>query len=261
MIECTAIPIFSDNYVWVLSNEESKEAYVVDPGAAEPVLDYLATSDLNPIGILITHSHPDHIGGINEFKRVHDIPVYGPKSPNIPQVTQPVKDNAHISLWAGTDAKVISVPGHLPEHLAFFVEGSNIIQPALFCGDALFSSGCGRIFDGTPEEFYHSLTKLSELPATTQVYCAHEYTLANLKFALHIEPNNTALHTKLKDAQSKLSSGNSTVPSNLENEKQTNPFLRCDIDEVRSRVSSLSGKTLTSGEETFAELRKLKDTF
>lgn len=261
MIKFTPIPIFSDNYVWVITHQDRQEAYIVDPGNGDPVLRFLAESGIKPLGILITHSHSDHIGGIDAITEDYDIPVFGPKCVSIPQISKPLRENDEIALWPHIMAKVIAVPGHLPEHLAYFVSNKEAHIQALFCGDALFSSGCGRIFDGTHSEFHNSLSKLNALPAETQVFCAHEYTLANIEFASHIEPENIALKNKLAACSELRKQDKPTLPSTIAIEQETNPFLRCHKQSIKTRVSDLTQTSVTSDEETFAALRKLKDTF
>lgn len=259
-IECTAIPAFNDNYIWALT--KGKEVYIVDPGCAEPVISFLEARELKLLGILVTHSHNDHIGGIEALLAHYgELPVFGPETPKIPQISNRVAEADNIELWDGISTEVIAVPGHLPEHLAYFVSEPISGWLGLFSGDALFSSGCGRIFDGEPKEFHHSLQKLAKLPDSTNVYCAHEYTLANLSFAKHIECDNPAILEKEASCKAKRASGNITLPSTLVNEKETNPFLRCHVPSVRARAGELTGMEFDSDADTFTALRKLKDNF
>ena len=175
------VPAFKDNYIWVLRDERS--AAVVDPGDAQPVLDYLARERLDLVAILATHHHPDHVGGVERLKRDHDVPVYGPRDEPIPQLTHPLAEGDRIAIAAlGAQFEVLDVPGHTRAHIAYY--GSKL----LFCGDTLFACGCGRVFEGTPPQLHASLEKLAALPDDTLVYCAHEYTLANIRFARRSSP-------------------------------------------------------------------------
>jgi len=261
MIEFNAIPIFDSNYVWAIVNNTSDEVYIVDPGLAAPVLDVIASRSWALRGILVTHSHADHIGGINDIKSHWNVPVYGPKTARIPQVTHVVNEAQKLNFWETLCVEVVAVPGHVPEHIAYFIQSKDINQPALFCGDAVFSSGCGRMFEGTPEQFHESLEKVRSLPDETEVYCAHEYTQANLDFADYIEPDNVALHTKRKDVAQRLSQVGRSLPSSIAIERETNPFLRCHIAQVQQRVGALTGVRPKDSTSTFAALRRLKDNF
>jgi hydroxyacylglutathione hydrolase len=234
MFKITALPVFNDNYIWVL--QYANYAIIVDPGQAQAVLSYLAQHDLTLAGILVTHQHMDHIGGIAELLTHFTVPVYGPA--DISLVTHPVKDNKNFFLpKMPYQAQVFAVPGHTLNHVAYYIENY------LFCGDTLFACGCGRLFEGTADMMYSSLQRLASLPDDTQVCCAHEYTLANEAFASAVEPNNKALRQRMQDDQALRQQGIPTLPSTMGLEKATNPFLRA--------------RDLAA----FTALRQAKDTF
>lgn len=230
MSQLLPIPAFSDNYIWLLAQEG--KAWVVDPGDAEPVLDTLAKEKLKLAGILITHHHDDHTGGIAELLQHFDIPVYGPHdSPACKVISQPLHDGDSIHLGS-MNFSVMAVPGHTLDHIAFYSAAEKI----LFCGDTLFSGGCGRVFEGTYEQMYNSLLKLLALPDDTRICCAHEYTLSNLRFALTVEPDNQDLVEYQQRCERLRQKDQPTLPSTIQQEKRINPFLRCtDISQFSQR--------------------------
>jgi len=253
------IPAFQDNYLWLFHQAGEREAFVVDPGDAQPVLECLEKHNLDLAGILITHHHPDHTGGIKTLLSHYNTPVYGPDSPNIPQISQRLYEGDSLFL-AGITFSVLEIPGHTLDHIAYTAlpEGQS---PLVFCGDTLFTAGCGRIFEGTAEQMYQSLQKLAALPGTTQVYCAHEYTLSNLAFADAVEPNNLALQAKTTEDKNKRQQGLPTVPSTLEIERQTNPFLRCHLPSLALAASQHSSSQLSDPIDVMREIRLWKDSF
>lgn len=258
-INVSPIPAFSDNYLWLIEDGNSN-AVIVDPGDATPVLKVLREKSLNLVGILITHHHNDHIGGINELLKHYQVPVYGPDTKRIPQITQAVSEGDTVELFGNTlTLSVFEVPGHTYDHIAYLGDING--QPALFSGDTLFAAGCGRIFDGSYEQFYQTLDKLNALPANTQIYCTHEYTLANLKFALAVEPNNIELQERSKKEQLKREQGQPTLPTNLELERQTNPFLRYRSPQLTSAINQQWQAEWSSDVDLFAGLRRWKDNF
>ena len=257
MTDLTITPIraFADNYIWLLQGNDPNAASVVDPGDARPVLDYLARHQTVPKAILITHHHGDHVGGVRHLLREFPgIPVYGPARENIPAMTHPLKEGDEIvDPGSGQMFRILDVPGHTAGHIAYYGNG------ALFCGDTLFANGCGRVFDGTFEELCDSLKKISRLPDETLIYCAHEYTVDNIGFAKWVEPENQALVERDKTDFAHSEKGEPTVPSTLALEKQTNPFLRFTLPEVRAIAEQKAGRILQDDCEVFTVLRQWKD--
>ena len=253
MFEIIKIPAFKDNYIWLLRKGGS--AVVVDPGDARPVLDYLQQERLTLASILVTHHHADHQGGVASLLAHYPAEVFGPATESITALTQPLRGGETICLSSlGVELLVIAVPGHTLGHLAYYGAG------CLLCGDTLFSGGCGRIFEGSPAQMLDSLTRLASLPDQVNVYCAHEYTEANLRFAMAVEPGNRALRRRVDEVAVLRAKGMATVPSTIAVEKATNPFLRCTeaevIDAARERGSK--GNDALS---VFSTLREWKNNF
>lgn len=223
-IDLFPVPAFNDNYIWMICCAQSRLAYAVDPGDATPVLEFLTAHQLTLAGILITHHHADHIGGLSRLVQ-KDMPIYGPAKEPIPYVNHRLQEGDHIKL-AGTELtfQILNTPGHTLGHIAYYEANHNI----LLCGDTLFSAGCGRLFEGTPEQLYESLTKLARLPADTRVYCTHEYTQANLRFAQAAEPDNPRLSERIRQVQALRGKNLPSLPSTLKIELETNPFLHCN---------------------------------
>ena len=255
MISIHPICAFKDNYIWIIIDSLSQEAIVVDPGDAEPILNYLKKNNLKLISILITHKHWDHSGGIDKLKHSYPaISVYANEKENISGVTHFISEGDIIS-FGEINFKVIEVPGHTLGHVAYYS------KQYLFSGDTLFSVGCGRIFEGTALQMLASLKKLSALPDDTLVYCGHEYTLANLKFALHLEPENIDIQ-KYIVAMNKLREENKpTLPSTMAIEKKLNPFLRCTNQAIVDSVQTHANKKLPIEMDVFFELREWKNSF
>jgi hydroxyacylglutathione hydrolase len=253
-VSVTAIPAFSDNYIWLLS-AGGAECAVVDPGDAEPVLAALRQEALEIACILLTHHHADHIGGVERLVSASGAPVFGPQDPRIPGQARSLCEGDAIELpGLGLEFEVIEVPGHTSTHIAFYGHG------CLFCGDTLFSVGCGRLFEGTPEQMQASLDKLAALPAATRVFCAHEYTLANCDFALEVEPGNEALQKRASAVEAARAIGRITLPSTLGEELAVNPFLRSREPGV-VRAARLRNPDAQPGASTLAEIRAWKDAF
>ena len=252
-----ALPAFNDNYIWML--HDGRDAVVVDPGDSGPVLDALSSLKLKLSAILVTHHHSDHVGGVDALRPFLAGEVFGPARENIPQPCRALTHGEQISAL-GLDFAVIDVPGHTAGHIAFFNAGSSSSSPILFCGDTLFSGGCGRLFEGTAAQMHHSLGRLSDLPGSTRVCCAHEYTLSNLKFASAVEPQNTDLMAYTQWCQMQRAQGLFTLPSSVEQEKKINPFLRCtEAAVVQSALAH--GASSTSPTDVFAALRQWKNEY
>lgn len=257
MLTIEPIEAFSDNYIWLLYDEASRDAFVVDPGDADPVEKRLAERQLTLQGVLITHHHFDHVGGLAALSANRQLTIYGPQNKGIEAITDRLSDGDSIEVL-GHAFQVIEVPGHTLDHIAFFHSGD---KPILFCGDTLFAGGCGRMFEGTAPVMLRSLDLLADLPSTTAVYCAHEYTLANLAFAQAVEPDNSALAERVQNAQALREQGQPTVPSSIGLEQQTNPFLRCREESVKA---TLAQQDMLEGHEpsqVFAAVRGWKDNF
>jgi hydroxyacylglutathione hydrolase len=255
MLSVTPIPAFSDNYIWLLRQDTSPKACIVDPGEAEPVIRALEQEGLTLGTILITHHHPDHTGGLPELIERYSPQVIGPDNPRISGLTDHVGDGDSCRIM-GRRFDVYEVPGHTLDHIAFFAAG---IPPLLFCGDTLFSGGCGRLFEGSPEQMYRSLQTLASLPDDTLVFAAHEYTLANLRFAQAADPQNRDIAAALAETERSRDLDRPTLPSHLAREKRINPFLRCGDPDVRATASK-HGNTDTD-QAAFATLRAWKDSF
>jgi hydroxyacylglutathione hydrolase len=254
-----AIPAFKDNYLWLIHN--GVHAVAVDPGDGAPILGALEQHGLVLTAILLTHHHADHVGGVPRLLQHTKVPVYGPRNDAIAAVTMPLDEGDQVDLAElPLQLSVLEVPGHTRGHIAYVAQQ----QGWLFCGDTLFAGGCGRLFEGTPTQMMQSLGKLSALPSGTLVFCAHEYTMANLRFAQAVEPGNAALQQRIADDQAKRDRGQPTVPSTIGLERLTNPFMRYSQPEII--------KTLTDGghiddaaplapSAAFAALREWKNNF
>lgn len=253
MFNITAIPAFQDNYIWAIHN--GKHAVVVDPGDAVPVLNFLTEKNLELTAILCTHRHNDHIGGIAKLRAEYHVPVYGRSHPNNPHITEDLREGEQITLTEfNLSFGILEIPGHLDDHIAF------VNPDILFCGDVLFGAGCGRNKEGTLAQLHHSLQRLSQLPDNTRVYCAHEYTAANIHFGLVCEPNNLALHERLLATQELRTANLPSLPSTIALEKATNPFLRCNSPEI---IRTLQQRGLHDITElaVFTALREWRNVF
>jgi len=261
----TPIKAFSDNYIWAIRHPNTKTVALVDPGDAAVCIDFLEKNHCSLNAILITHHHPDHTGGISELRaycrqQQWPLTVYGPANENIPHCDVKLSEKDMVNLVElSISFQVIDLPGHTAGHIAYFANEGVI--PLLFCGDTLFSGGCGRLFEGSAEQMLNSLTKLSNLPESTQVYCTHEYTQANLKFALTVEPKNVALKDYSNKVNELRTKELSTIPTSIKVEKQINPFLRSHEQAVQISAAQFDSNSQTSTLGTFTTIRRWKDQF
>ena len=264
MFKVDAIAAFNDNYIWCISNTETHDAWVVDPGYAAPVLETLRREHLTLRGILITHHHGDHVGGVSRLLESADVPVYGPKNSPFKGASHYLEDGDTLAL-PGLTFHVLAVPGHTLDHIAYYCPQLDD-APALFCGDTLFACGCGRLFEGQPAQMQASLAKLAALPDATRVYCAHEYTLSNLRFARAVLPEDQALLAFESDCRKKRDAGQPTLPVTLGNEKQLNPFLRWGDNNLIQSAKTYAGDqglafSPDQAASVFAVIRSWKDHF
>lgn len=268
----TGVPVFNDNYVWILVTRKDSgvpHVVVIDPGDANPVIDYCRRQGMVPDQIWLTHHHADHVGGvadlchwISQQTSGLSVPVYGPAAEEIAVVTHPLRGGECFDL-NGVPVQVLAVPGHTRGHLAYQVGSdgecaAHMSPPALFCGDVLFGLGCGRLFEGTASQMFDALMRIRNSSPQTRVYCAHEYTLLNLPFALSVDPGNPVLERRAASIRQRRAAGEPTVPLDLAEECATNPFLRCD--QVALKDSAMAGDAATPL-EVFTALRRMRDTF
>ena len=252
--EVVPLRAFSDNYVWTI--RDGKKAAVVDPGDAQPVTDYLKRGKLELVAIINTHHHADHVGGNAALLKQWKVPVFGPADERIAEVTDRMKDGTRCTLpHFGIEFQVSEIPGHTRSHIAFHGAGM------LYCGDTLFAAGCGRLFEGTPRQMHESLSRLMKLPDDTKVYCGHEYTVSNIKFARAVEPDSAALQALEARAQTQRSQDVPTLPSTIGQEKATNPFVRVREPAVIAAASKRAGRQLSDPVEVLATLREWKNSF
>lgn len=252
------LPAFRDNYIWALIGDDGESACVVDPGDPAPVREFLDAKRLKLSDILITHHHHDHTGGLQDLIARHRPRVFGPAG--IGDIDQILGEGGRVTVF-GVDFTVFAVPGHTLDHIAYYHDGSAHGIPLLFCGDTLFAAGCGRLFEGTPAQMLASLRKLMALPPQTAVHCTHEYTLANLAFAAAADPANTALRERAAAERNKRENGQPTLPSTIELELATNPFLRCGEPELAASAAGRLGRPALDETEVFTAIRQWKDEF
>ena len=255
----TGLAAFSDNYIWLIRN--GSLAAVVDPGQAAPVLQALQQQRLQLRAILLTHHHNDHVGGVTELVERTGATVFGPAGETLPHCDRKLVEGDQVALpELDLNLEVIDVPGHTAGHIAYAGRAGGV-EPLVFCGDTLFATGCGRLFEGTPDQMTESLGKLAALPDDTRVYCAHEYTMSNIRWAKAVEPDNGALAQWHDQAQALRDSGTPTVPTTLALEREVNPFLRTDEPAVAAAAVTHAGRALATRTEVFAALREWKNTF
>lgn len=253
-LQAIPLPAFHDNYIWCLGH--GGRALVVDPGDAAVVASWLQREKLALAAILVTHHHPDHIGGLPALIAAHHPEVYGPAE-DIPGLDHVLTGGETLEISGFGRFEVMAVPGHTRAHIAYHQADAGL----LFCGDTLFSAGCGRLFEGTPEQMYQSLQQLAALPDHTQVCCTHEYTQANLRFAAAVEPGNPAVAARREDVEALRAANRPSLPVLLGRERGYNPFLRCHVPAVVAAVEAESAARLAPGQATFTALRSWKDRF
>lgn len=259
LVKIRPIRAFTDNYIWLI--EDGVNAVVVDPGLAKPVLETLEHDGLTLAAILLTHHHQDHVGGVRELLEHSAVPVYGPAMESLPACDHALSEGETVTLdKPGIVLRVLDVPGHTAGHIAFFADDIGG-KPALFCGDTLFVGGCGRLFEGTPSQMLDSLDKLCALPDATRVYCAHEYTLSNLRWARSVDPENASLLEMEQLAKAVREIDQPTVPSRMDIEKRCNPFLRSRDAGIAQAASAWASRSLQTPVEVFAALREWKNGF
>lgn len=255
MIEVAAIPAFDDNYIWAIGAERGGSVALVDPGDPLPVLAVMEERGWQLSAILLTHHHHDHTGGVADLVHRYPVPVYGPAHETICTITHPLREGDRVHLdELGLTLEVFDTPGHTLGHIVYYGGG------ALFCGDTLFTGGCGRIFEGTAAQLYQSLEKIRALPADTLVYCAHEYTADNLRFAQIAEPESRAISTRRATVATRRAEQQPTVPARLAEELQTNPFLRCHLPVLQQAAEAFCGHPLPTAPLVFATVRQWKDS-
>jgi hydroxyacylglutathione hydrolase len=257
MVSIIPIPAFRDNYIWTLRSGDV--AAVVDPGDAAPVLAWLDTNRVALCAILATHHHADHVGGVTALRARYDVPVFGPAHESIPGRTHALGEGDRIVV-PGIDLllSVYDIPGHTAGHIAYYTLPPD---PLVFCGDTLFAAGCGRLFEGTPEQMRSSLRKLTTLADETRVYCGHEYTLANLRFAAAVEPSSADIDARMVHERDKRERGEPTLPSTIGAEHATNPFLRATLPDVMASAAKRAGRPMKGAVDAFATLREWKNAF
>ena len=260
MIVPFAVPAFDDNYIWLLTatdggpqHRSNQATIIVDPGDSEPVIKAIEQKQLQPCAILITHHHYDHVDGIAALCRHYSLPVYGPANSAIPGISHPLHDNDEITLQNGLSFNVIATPGHTLDHLCYYH------PDILFCGDTLFAAGCGRLFEGNAGQMFQSLMRLARLPDATRIFCTHEYTLANLEFAHHVEPQNRHITARLDEVRRQRTANQITLPSTLAEERLSNPFLRCTEASVITAASRYAQRPVNDAAEVFKVIRFWKD--
>ena len=260
MYQITPVRAFQDNYIWMLQHSEHPGfAIAIDPGQSEPVEAWLQEHQLQLAAILITHHHPDHVGGVSQL--ANNIPVYGPANSPFSGITEPLSDGESIELL-GQVLQIKAVPAHTLDHIAYFCEAEAPNQmPQLFCGDTLFVAGCGRLFEGTAQQMQQAMAYFRSLPDTTQVCCTHEYTLANLSFAEVVEPNNSEIGLVIERCQTLRSTNRPTLPGTIGEEKQINPYMRYDHPAVVAAAQQRSGKAPNGDADVIAVIRQWKDNF
>ncbi len=254
MLSVEPIKAFTDNYIWLVSTNEG--SIVIDPGESKNIQKLIDNKTIDLKGVLITHHHYDHTNGLSELVKKNKLEVFGPFN-DIDGINHRLNDKDKVSI-IGIDFEIISIPGHTLDHIGFYSANAN--NPILFCGDTLFAGGCGRIFEGTYEQMFNALKKITKLPTKTNIYCGHEYTLSNLKFALEVDDTNKELIKEFKKVENKINSNIPSLPTRLDKELKVNPFLRCDNINIQNKI--IKKFNVSNNElEVFTALRKWKDNF
>ncbi|MGF6755226.1 hydroxyacylglutathione hydrolase [Paraburkholderia sp. GAS42] len=259
-LEYVPVPAFEDNYIWLVS--DGRHAVVVDPGEAEPVRAYLAKRGWQLSAILLTHHHRDHVGGVADLLNGQALPVYGPAGEAIEHLTHRLKNGDRVSIAEpALEFAVLDVPGHTSGHIAYFQAADPRGTPHVFCGDTLFACGCGRLFEGTPAQMLDSLDSLAALPGSTEVHCAHEYTLSNIRFALACDPDNRALQAWRDEATGLRARKVPTLPTTIAHEKAVNPFLRAGDQAIQATLAEQLHESVPDRLAAFTLMREWKNRF
>ena len=254
MYSVEPIKAYDDNYIWLTSTNEG--SIIVDPGESKKIIEGIDKNKIDLKAILITHHHFDHTNGLQDLLDINNFDVFGPVN-NINGINNKVGDSDQFTV-IGIDFEVIEIPGHTLDHIGFY--SFNNGDPILFCGDTLFAGGCGRVFEGTYQQMFEALKKISRLPKNTKIYCGHEYTLSNIKFALEVDPNNIKLQNEYKNVQELMKSNKPSLPTTIEKELDINPFLRCDDLDIQKNIVKKFNVD-DSEFEIFTAIRKWKDNF
>lgn len=257
MLHAHPIPAFNDNYIWALRGHVPSEIVVVDPGDAEPVLSYLREQKLNLHAILITHHHWDHTGGVEKLVERFSVPVFGPANSPFSGITDPLVDGSEIEVLDNR-LQIKAVPGHTLDHIVYLQPDQ---RPQLFCGDTLFLAGCGRLFEGTPKQMLAAMDYFESLPDDTEVYCTHEYSIANLRFAQAADPKNPAVVKALERCTEKRQQSQPTLPSSISVEREINPYMRTRNSEIIASAERFAGRPLNNDVEVLAAIREWKNSF
>jgi hydroxyacylglutathione hydrolase len=261
MFQVTPIPAFNDNYIWLLADGNSNRVAVVDPGDAAPVLNYLKQHDLALATILITHHHQDHTGGVAQLLQAFPVPVYGPGSSPFSGIDHALHDGDSFELF-GKVLQIREIPAHTLDHISYYCAPmAQQDTPQLFCGDTLFLAGCGRLFEGTATQLQQAMDYFATLPDATEVYCTHEYSLANLAFAAAVEPDNADIQASTAHCQSLRAKAKPTLPSVIGTEKRINPFMRTRTESIRASASQHAGRTLMEPADIMAVIRQWKNQY
>lgn len=257
MFNAIPLPAFTDNYIWMLTTENSTGIVVVDPGDADVVIQAIKTYQQPLVAILLTHHHPDHTGGVKQLTEMYSIPVYGPENSPFKDISHPLTDQMEICIL-GETLIVKEVPGHTLDHICYFQPTDT---PQLFCGDTLFLAGCGRLFEGTPAQMLGNMNYFETLSPNTNIYCTHEYSLANLAFAAAVEPNNKDIQQVTEKCRTLRAANKPTLPSSIAQELKINPFMRSQNPDVQTAAQSYKKTNINTALDAFTAIREWKNNF